>query len=139
MQNKIDTLIDLLNSLKSEKQKVYAIKLLSELVDIINNQSKTILELTERKFKIIPGEGENELDKYITILYIYGFTQQEISILNNDCLNFILKNSNQLTKKPTYNDLRRIKYFYNMYEFDKEEKPVDLQELKNYIINATES
>lgn len=133
MQKKIDQLIDIFNSLRSERQKNYAIKLLSELVDVINNQSKTIKELTERKMDIVPGNFDTELDKYILVLIIYGFCQNDFKLINYDTINFIAKNRAQLTRKPLAIDMIRIQNMIMSFEFDNEKQPMDLMELKKYI------
>jgi len=137
MQDKINILTDLLKSLKSERQRNYAIKLLGEIIAVINNQSAEVIELTERKFNILPGDGEHELDKYITLLKIFGFSQVLISLLSNEFLDFMLIHRNQLTSNPTQNNIQRIQWFYNQFEFENDRKPEDLDELKKYIIEAT--
>ena len=139
MQDKINTLIDLLKSLKSERQQNFAIKLLSEVVDAMNNQSNHIKELTERKFNIKPGEADTELDKYVSLLIIYGYSQEQIALLNQYTINFILEHRHQLTKKPLYGDIMKIHSFYNLFFFENGKHPADLNELKQFIIDTTES
>lgn len=139
MQNKIDQLTDIINSLKSERQKSFALKLIVDIIDTINNISKNNESLTERKFEIKPGEGETELDKYISLLAIYGFSQEQIAIIEKPTLDFVLKNKDQLTRVPLYSQLLKIHHFRLMFLFENEREPNDLEELKQFIIDATEN
>jgi len=138
MQNKIDQLTDIINSIKSERQRSFALKLLADIVSTINNLSDNAKKLNERKFDIKPGEGENELDKYITLLMIYGFSQERIGIIEKATLDFILKNTDQLKRKPLFKEILKIHSMRLMFIFENGKEPEDFNELKEFYVNATE-
>lgn len=136
MQNKVDKLIELFNNFHSERQKNYAIKLLADIVDVINNQSKNIGELTARKFGIIPGQIDTELDKYIITLLLHGYSQDDFKLISHETLKFLLDNKNQLTRPPTPGNTIKIQNMIMQFEFENNREPNDINELKEYIANA---
>jgi hypothetical protein len=137
MQSKVDKLIELFDNFQSERQKNYAIKLLSGLVDVINNQSDDIDKLISRKFNILPGEVDTELDKYILVLGIYDYCQSDFRLVNYETLKFLFDNRLQLTKKPSVENIIRIQNIIMQFEFEYDRKPNDINELKEYIAKCS--
>ena len=137
MQDKLDRLVDILNTIKSPYQKKYALKLLSEITGFINKQDDEIKAYISRGFLLPPGEVDSELDKYILILKLLNFTQDNIRLLNFETLKFICENKKSLLRIPGFTDLYKIQNWLMMFEFEYDRMPEDSSELKEFIKNET--
>jgi len=137
MQDKLDRLVDILNTIKSPYQKKLALRLLSEITGIINKQDDDIKGLIARGFMIMPGEVDTELDKYVRLLKFYDYTQNNIKLINYETLEFLDKHQKLLNRLPLFCDIYKIQNWIMMFEFDYERKPIDLNELKEFIKNET--
>ena len=132
MQEKIDKLTDIINTIKKEKSRRFALTLLSEIVQIINNQEKEILSLESWKTNNKFSEIENELHKYILILITFGFSQKFIKTIRIETLIFIAKYRSKFNSfKP--DEIKLIDLILMNYELEFDNLPGNYQDFKKYM------
>lgn len=125
MQKKVDILVDIINKIPSIKQRKYAYELLQDIVSIQLKQSAYIDNLESEQ----PGE----IDKYVALLRVYGFTQENISLLNNETIWFVFTNINQLKDRPTYSQLYNIQIWMGIFKNEFNRIPDSITELAKYM------
>ena len=135
MQKKVDILTDILKAIRNERQRNYAISLVSDLINVINNQEKEILGLMAWKTDNKKQDIELELEKYVLILISFGFTQKFISNIRKESVLFIAKNRKSFEKKPP-ELFKNIDHWLMVFELENERQPNDFNELKIFIKNA---
>lgn len=135
MQKKVDILTDILKTIRNERQRNYAISLVSDLITVINNQEKEILGLMAWKTDNNRNDIEIELEKYVLILISFGFTQKFISNIRKESVIFIAKNRRSFEKKPP-ELFKNIDHWLMVFELENERQPKDFNELKIFIKNA---
>lgn len=136
MQEKIDKLISIIDrNVKSDKAKAYAITLLSDLVNIINNQEKEVKSLSAWKTNNDFSGIECELQKYILILIMNGYSQQLVKVIRQEAFQFAAKHKERITSyKPK--DIKNIDHWLMMFELENERLPDTFDEFKNFYDNA---
>lgn len=131
MQEKINKLTDIIKSIKSEPKKNYAIKLLSEIVDTVNNQNNEIDGLMAWKTNNKKIDIECELQKYVLLLILYGYSQKWIKSIRTETLIFIAKHRSKFDHFKA-DEIKTIDLMLMNYEFDNNKTPETYELFKNY-------
>ena len=132
MQSKIDKLSDILKTIKNKRQSNFGLLILSELVNVINNQEKEIYGLMAWKTNNNKGDLESELQKYILLLIINGYSQKFINSIRTETLIFIAKNKNNF-KNIEATDIKKIDLILMNYQFEFDNLPNDYKVFKKYL------
>ena len=137
LQEDLDTLLDIINKIKSTRQKNLAITILSKLIGVINGQDKEILSLYAWKTNNKISNIECELQKYVLILIIYGYSQNFIEIIRPECLEFVAKHRKEIDIILNPDEIKNIDFNLIGFELEKDRLPNNYKELKNFLKDAT--
>lgn len=135
IQQKIDKLTDILNILKSENQRKYALNLIADIINVINNQEKEITSLQAWKTDNKISEIDCELEKYVLLLIYYGYSQRFINIIRKETIEFIARNRIHFNvKKP--DEIKNIDHLLMIFELEFDRLPVNYNEFSKFIKNV---
>lgn len=132
MQDKIDALTDIVKTIRNDRQRKFALSIIIDLVGIINNQSDEIKGLHAFKTNNKINEIDCELQKYVHLLILFGYSQKAINSIRPETLLFAAQNRERiLSYRPE--DIKNIDLHLMGYELEKGEKAKNIEQLKNYI------
>jgi len=128
LQEKINTLTDIISHISNKRQKAYALQMLQDLVNQLDLFTKNLNDIREKK-------GIDEVEKYICALTIYGFTEKSFSCLDYSTLKFFAANKKTLGKMPTHAQIQHTQLWLRSFNLSNDRSPKDFIELKEFIIN----
>lgn len=132
MQDKIDALTDIVKAIRNDRQRKYALSIIIDLVNVINRQSDEIKGLHAFKTNNKINEIDCELQKYVHLLILFGYSQKLISSIRPETLLFAAKNRERILSYAP-EDIKNIDLQLMCYELENGEKAKNVEQLKQYI------
>lgn len=129
MQNKLNALTDIISTIKNARQRSYALSIVQDLINIINNQEEEIKGLMS--WKTNTEKSGCELQKYVLLLILYGYSQAFINSIRIETLIFIAKNKDKFDSFQA-DEIKTIDLMLMNFEFDNDKMPDNYQEFKTY-------
>lgn len=131
MLKKFETLSDLISTSMQGNKRIYAFKLLNDIVDRINYDEVYFKNQKIKKLNIEYEHFDLFLEKVVYCLQILGFDKTEMMNYNDDALIFLAKNRHLIKKPLTAEYFNTLQLLYSYYETMNGNKPKTLKDLKN--------
>ena len=139
IQNKLASFRNILDGCTktaSQRQKEFADRLLTELVDDFNFYEKKISYYKEQLTGFNENEYQDILIKCVAILQSMGFVQISMDAIERDSIELILKNQKELKRQLTVRDIENINKLYKLYRMEFENEPEKLTDLNKVLENV---
>lgn len=130
-ENKLNTLTELLKSIRSEGKRTYAMSIINELIDSYNSLEKVNDYIKAKKTGINPERYDLFIERCIDALQTLGFEFEDIQLLDKDALNFIKLHRHKIKKPLDKEYLLTLMNLYRYFEFTYDRKAENLTDLKN--------
>lgn len=129
LQNKIDKLASRIS------RDPVAINMLKEIISMFSSTIKENERIKSRLNGLPQDQYMEEVEKYIIVLEMLGYSQIDIQSINPHVLTFIANNFSELSRRPIASDLLRTQQWFHIFEFENNRIPDTISELKQYINN----